>query len=119
MSSGGEYGKHRSPHHENLTCKPYNSSTYIYAKLLSSSFLMSLYKKFSFPVTVLRLYQTYGPGQDINRFLPILITNCLKNKKFETSHGKQFRDFIYISDLVKIIYKCLNNKKTKSTKFIA
>ena len=62
---------------------------------------------------MLRLYQTYGPNQEVNRFLPILITNCLKNKKFSTSHGKQYRDFIYISDLITIIYKCLNNKKAR------
>ena len=28
----------------------------------------------------LRLYQAYGPGQDINRFIPIVIDACLKNK---------------------------------------
>ena len=55
----------------------------------------------------------YGPDQDTNRFLPILITNCIKNKKFPTSHGKQFRDFIYISDLISIIYKCLTNNKVR------
>ena len=26
--------------------------------------------------------------------------------------GKQLRDFIYIKDLIKVIYKCLGNKKT-------
>ena len=75
--------------------------------------ILEFIKKKKFPVTILRLYQAYGPNQDINRFLPFLIINCLKNKKFPTSNGKQYRDFIYISDLVTIIYKCLNNKKAK------
>ena len=42
-----------------------------------------------------------------------MITHCIKNKKFPTSHGRQYRDFIYVSDLIKIIHKCLINKKTK------
>lgn len=113
LSSGGEYGKIKSPHKENYSYKKKSSSTYYYAKSLATKLLIKLYKKKKFPVTILRLYQAYGPNQDINRFLPFLIINCLKNKKFPTSNGKQYRDFIYISDLVTIIYKCLNNKKAK------
>ena len=113
MSSGGEYGSMNSPHKENYINKARSSSTYYYAKSLATKLLIKLYRKRNFPVTVLRLYQTYGPNQEVNRFLPVLITNCLKNRKFSTSHGKQYRDFIYISDLITIIYKCLNNKKAR------
>lgn len=113
MSSGGEYGNLESPHEENFVCKMKMLSNYSRAKLSASKFLINLFKKKKFPVTILRLYQAYGPDQDTNRFLPILITNCIKNKKFPTSHGKQFRDFIYISDLISIIYKCLTNNKVR------
>jgi nucleoside-diphosphate-sugar epimerase len=113
MSSGGEYGNLKSPHEESLVCKMKMLSNYSRAKLSASKFLINLFKKKKFPVTILRLYQAYGPDQDTNRFLPILITNCIKNKKFPTSHGKQFRDFIYISDLISIIYKCLTNNKVR------
>ena len=37
----------------------------------------------------------------------------MENKKIQTSHGKQFRDFIYINDLVLVIYKCLKNHKAR------
>ena len=113
MGSGGEYGNLKSPHKETEICRPSKTSVYSYAKYKTTSFLISLYKKYNFPITVLRLYQAYGPHQDTNRFIPILITNCLKNKKFKTSHGQQSRDFIYIDDLIKIIYRCLNNNKAK------
>ncbi len=113
MSSGGEYGNLESPHEESFVCKMKMLSNYSRAKLSASKFLINLFKKKKFPVTILRLYQAYGPDQDTNRFLPILITNCIKNKKFPTSHGKQFRDFIYISDLISIIYKCLTNNKVR------
>lgn len=54
----------------------------------------------------------YGPGQATNRIIPIVINNCLKNLSFETSSGKQIRDFIYIDDLIRIIYKSLRIKKS-------
>ena len=66
-------------------------STYSKAKYLATKHLINLLKK-NFPCTILRVYQAYGPNQSTNRFLPILITNCLKNRKFDTSDGKQLRD---------------------------
>ena len=47
-------------------------------------FIINLQKKI-FPVTVLRLYQAYGPGQDLNRLIPIVINSCLKKEKFPCS----------------------------------
>ena len=35
------------------------------SKILSTQFLQKLYKKFNFPVTILRLYLVYGPYQII------------------------------------------------------
>ena len=55
----------------------------------------------------------YGPGQDINRFLPIIITGCVKNKKFPCSRGNQFRDFVHINDVVNAILKSLTNKNAR------
>ena len=62
-------------------------------------------------MTILRLYQAYGPYQDINRLIPIVISACKKNIKFNCSDGNQFRDFIYIDDIIDAILKCLQNKK--------
>ena len=42
-------------------------------------------------MTVLRLYQAYGPGQDTNRLIPFIIKSCIDNKKFPCSTGNQFR----------------------------
>jgi len=105
MGSGGEYGKIKSPHREVHKCYP--ASVYYKAKLLSSLHLMKLFRKNKFPATILRLYQTYGPRQDLNRFIPIVVDSCLKNKKFPCSEGKQFRDFVYIDDVIDSIIKSL------------
>ena len=60
---------------------------------------------------VLRLYQVYGPKQDFNRLIPIVIKNCINNKKFNCSEGIQFRDFIYVEDVVSAILLALEKKK--------
>ena len=40
---------------------------------------------------------TFIANQNNNRFIPIVINNCLKKKKFPLSHCEQYRDFIWIS----------------------
>ena len=111
MGSGAEYGDVKSPQKENTKCNP--KSVYGQAKLLSSIYLIDLFKKHKFPSTILRLYNTYGPRQDLNRFIPIVISGCIKNKKFPCSKGNQFRDFLHIDDVVNAILKSLTNKNAK------
>ena len=111
MGSGGEYGRSQSPQNENSTCAP--ESIYSQAKLLSSKHLINLFEKKNFPVTILRLYQAYGPKQDFNRLIPIVIKACIKNKKFPCSNGNQLRDFLYIDDVVDAILKTLKSKKAR------
>ena len=106
-----EYGKIKSPQIEsNLNKKTF--SIYGSAKLLSTQFLLKLFKRFNFPVTILRLYLVYGPNQDANRVIPVTIINALKNKKFNCSNGSQLRDFTYIDDIVSAIIKTLKNSKS-------
>tara|TARA_B100000315_G_C14230860_1_gene430867 strand:- start:166 stop:633 length:468 start_codon:yes stop_codon:yes gene_type:complete len=75
--------------------------------------MINLFKKKNFPSTVLRLYLAYGPKQDVNRFLPIVIKGCLKNEKFPCSTGDQLRDFVYVDDAVDAIIKSLTNKNAR------
>ena len=111
MGSSVEYGSLRSPQKENGKCNP--KSIYGQAKLRASTHIINLYKKKKFPGIVLRMYLAYGPKQDLNRFLPIIIDGCKKNKKFPCSKGNQFRDFVHVDDIVDIIMKSLTNKKAK------
>lgn len=109
IGSGGEYGKLKSPHSENQRGKP--NSIYYKSKLRASKLVSQMYKKNKFPGIVLRLYQVYGPNQDLNRVIPIVVKNCLDDKKFDCSDGKQFRDFTYVEDVVDAILLSLNKKK--------
>ena len=114
MGSSLEYGSSNSPQKENMKCNLKSiKSTYGKAKLLSSIHMINLFKKKKFPSTVLRLYLAYGPRQDINRFLPIIIKSCIKNQKFPCSKGVQLRDFIHVDDVVDAILKSLINKNAR------
>ena len=111
IGSSLEYGKNKAAHNETLKSKP--NSTYAKAKYLSTKYLYNISSKYNFPAIVLRLYQIYGPFQDKNRFIPYVIDQCLKNKKFPTSNGYQFRDFLYIDDFVKLILQIIKKKYKK------
>ena len=78
---------------------------------ISIQYLINAYKNYKFPCIIFRLYLTYGPNQDENRLIPTLIKNCIKGNSFKTTSGKQYRDFIYIEDVINIIIKALNSKK--------
>ena len=114
MGSSLEYGNANSPQKENIKCRLKTiKSTYGKAKLLSSIHVINLFKKKKFPSTVLRLYLAYGPRQDINRFLPIIINGCIQNEKFPCSKGVQLRDFVHVQDVVGAIIKSLINKNAR------
>ena len=114
MGSSVEYGKSQSPHKESTKSYPgLLKSVYGKAKLLSSVYLINLYKTKKFPSTILRLYLAYGPRQDFNRLLPITIKGCMENKKFPSSEGIQFKDFIHVYDVVDAILKSLVNRKAR------
>lgn len=106
-----EYGKLNSPQKEIFKTKE-TFSYYGEAKLLSTKMLMNYYEKFKFPVSIARLYLVYGPKQDRNRIIPIIIYNSLENKKFNASSGKQLRDFTYITDIIDAMIKILKDNKS-------
>ena len=109
IGSSLEYGKKNSPHHEKLKGNP--DAVYGQSKLKSTNYIFKIAKKNKFRFIVLRLYQIYGPNQEINRLIPIVISSCLKNKKFKCSNGVQVRDFLYVDDLVNLFKKILLSKK--------
>ena len=109
IGSSMEYGRIHSPQKEKYQCKP--ESTYGISKFLATQYFLNLYKKNNFPVTILRLYQVYGPYQDLNRLIPIVINSCKSNMNFPCSNGKQSRDFLFIDDLIRAIAIALNKKE--------
>ncbi len=115
IGSSDEYGNTKAPQHEGLREQPI--SPYSLAKVASTHFLQMLYRTENFPAVILRLFLTYGPGQDMGRFLPLTIRGCLDNAKFPTSTGEQLRDFCYVDDSVGAILKALDVSEAEGEVF--
>ena len=105
IGSSDEYGNALAPQHEELREQPI--SPYSLAKVASTHFLQMLHRTENFPAVTLRLFLTYGPGQNTKRFLPQIIRGCLGDLTFPTSTGKQLRDFCYVDDTVRAILQSL------------
>ncbi len=105
MGSSAEYGGLTKPQKETAKCVV--KSFYGRAKLASTRYLIKQHKLKRFPVTIFRLYQAYGPNQDNNRLIPIVINACKNNQDFKCSDGNQFRDFVYIDDIINAIIKSI------------
>jgi len=105
IGSSDEYGNAPAPQHENWREQPI--SPYSLAKVAGTHFLQMLHRTENFPALILRLFLTYGPGQDASRFLPQIIRGCLDNTEFPTSAGGQYRDFCYVEDTIRAILKAL------------
>ena len=110
IGSSAEYGQSKAPHTEMTRCDI--KSNYAKAKFDAQKYLNKLNKKYNFRYNIIRFYQVYGPKQDLNRFIPIVVFNCLKKRNFPSSEGKQSRDFLFIDDAINAIFKVLNNKKS-------
>ena len=115
IGSSDEYGNAPAPQTEDIRELPI--SPYALAKTASTQFLQMLYRTENFPAIILRLFLTYGPGQDEKRFLPQIIRGCLENRSFATSAGEQLRDFCYILDTVDAIIVALESDVSQGEVF--
>jgi dTDP-glucose 4,6-dehydratase len=51
-------------------------------------------------LTVVRMFNIYGPGQSPDRIIPEAIVSALRERNLVVSRGTQTRDFIYLDDVV-------------------
>ena len=115
IGSSDEYGNAAAPQHENL--REQSNSPYSLAKTASTHFLQMLNHTENFPSVILRLFLTYGPGQDSSRFLPQIIRGCLDDSTFPTSLGEQLRDFCYVDDTVRAILQAVTQPDIEGNVF--
>jgi nucleoside-diphosphate-sugar epimerase len=109
IGSSDEYGDAPAPQIETQREAPV--SPYSLGKLAATHFLQMLHRTDAFPAVTLRLFLTYGPGQDDRRFLPQIIKGCLQDATFPTSEGEQLRDFCYIGDTVAAVFAALREPR--------
>ncbi len=111
IGSSDEYGNTPAPQIETHREAPI--SPYSLGKVAATHFLEMLYRTEGFPSTTLRLFLTYGPGQDARRFLPQIIKGCIENRSFPTSAGQQLRDFCFVQDTVEAVFAAFSKPAAK------
>jgi dTDP-glucose 4,6-dehydratase len=75
------------------------SSPYSASKASSDLLVRSYVRTYGFPAIVTRSSNNYGPFQFPEKFLPLLITNCLDDKPLPIyGDGKQQRDWLHVRD---------------------
>jgi nucleoside-diphosphate-sugar epimerase len=93
-----EYGNAAPPLCETQRESPI--SPYSFSKLSATAFCQMAAKIFDLPITVLRLFPTYGPAQRGSMLIPAAIRELLAGREFRMTHGEQLRDFIHVDDVV-------------------
>jgi UDP-glucose 4-epimerase len=107
MGTAEEYGNLKNIYTEDGKTDP--SSAYGLSKLSASIIGRIFYKLYGLPVVILRPSIAYGPGQGVEMFIPALIESLIKNKLFDMTPGDQYRNFIFVMDLINAIELTLNN----------
>ena len=87
---------------------------YALAKYASEQLLLMEVKKKIKDLLILRPTTVYGPGDTDDTYGPEKFTNAaINNKKIELwGDGSEYRDFIYIDDLLEIFYRLICKNST-------
>ena len=101
---------------ENDNCEP--ESFYGVAKLASEKYLR-IFQQFGIQTTSLRLFNVYGPGQNMKNLkqgmVSIFLAQMLRDRQIIVKGSPdRFRDFIYIDDVVEAFLRCLTSEGSKS-----
>ena len=59
------------------------------------------------PITWLRLFQVYGPGEPYPRLIPYVIQCARRGERVELTAGAQVRDFTYVGDVAQSFWRAL------------
>ena len=98
ISTPEVYGSNPKEIIENNNFNP--STPYAASKLAGDLHLMTLFKKYNFPVLFTRSSNVYGPHQQLYRIIPKTIIKIKLNQVIHLhGRGKGKRDFIDISDV--------------------
>ncbi len=105
-----EYGEQDDPFAETLPIDPV--SPYSATKASATAMATYLSKAIGIPVLTMRPFITYGPGQLHDTLIPFLIKGVLQKKTVELTEGLQYRDFIFVDDLVSCYLAAIEKAET-------
>ena len=93
-----EYGEQVDPFLETMATDPV--SPYSATKAATTAIAIYLSKATGVPIVTMRPFIIYGPFQLHDTLIPFLIKCALQKKMIDLTEGLQYRDFLYVTDLV-------------------
>ena len=92
--------------------------TYAVSKLAGEHMAMAYHQEFNLPVTSVRPFNIYGPGQTGEGALQIFIKRALRNEDISIyGDGNQIRAWCYIDDFANGLLKCIENPNAVGESF--
>lgn len=84
-------------HSATASQQPHNP--YVASKVAAWSFWQTFIAEHKLDAVAVRLYYVYGPGQ-VHGLIPAAIRAAQSHASFEMTPGEQWRDFVYVADVV-------------------
>lgn len=92
------------------------SSPYSASKASSDHLVRAWYRTYGFPVVITNCSNNYGPYHFPEKLIPHIILNALKGKPLPIyGDGTQVRDWLYVEDHVRALYKVITEGKVGET----
>ena len=83
------------------------SSPYSASKASSDHLVRAWFRTYDLPILITNCSNNYGPFQFPEKLVPVIILNAINGKKIPIyGNGKQIRDWLYVDDHVRGLYKC-------------
>ncbi|GAL12378.1 dTDP-glucose 4,6-dehydratase [Vibrio astriarenae] len=92
------------------------SSPYSASKAASDHLVRAWYRTYGLPTLVTNCSNNYGPYHFPEKLIPLVILNALEGKNIPIyGKGDQIRDWLYVEDHARALYKVINQAKPGST----
>lgn len=91
---------------ENSAYRP--NSPYSASKAASDHLVRAFGQTYGVSTTISHCSNNYGPCQNVEKFIPLMIHNCLKKKPLPVyGRGSNVRDWIYVDDHAEAVWRIL------------
>ena len=96
---------------------PYDPhSPYSASKAASDHLVKSYFHTYGLPITISNCTNNYGPYQFPEKLIPLMISNIIEEKPLPVyGKGQNIRDWLYVEDHCRAIWKVIHNGKRGET----
>lgn len=92
------------------------SSPYSASKASSDHLVRAWYRTYGLPVLITNCSNNYGPYHFPEKLIPLIILNALEGKSLPVyGRGEQIRDWLYVEDHARALYKVVTEGKIGET----